>query len=274
MKGRKVEQRMGRRNERGSAKAPRAAKTGLLQQKRSGGRRKKASEDIGPRHELLVEPGDLPASYGVTRVILLPLEPHLVHVYWEISPGDMKKLRRLIATHSQAPEPILRFYDITHVMYAGENVHGSFDISIDLKAGNWYVHLWSAEKSYFVELGLRTSDGRFLPIARSNTAEVPSARPFPYSDERYMLVTGDYDLVKTLPSGTEKRQPKGLPSSLPPETKHTVIPPSPTPNRVESPLKKKVRKPDLTEMSERNLTFGTSSESSVPVPRADDPAGS
>jgi hypothetical protein len=273
MKGKKFEQRMERRDDRGPAKGSRPGKSSLI---RTKPRSKKLSEKPDTPRELLLEAGDLPVSYGVTRVVLLPVEPYLVNVYWDISPGDLKKVKHFIAAHSHQPEPVLRFYDVTHSIYGAENAAVFFDVSIDLVAGNWYVHLWSADKAYFVELGLRTTDSGFFPVARSNTAVLPSSRSFSESDERYMLVAGDYDLVKEIPAGTEKND---LSSSLPRGRKHAAgsAPPKtyrmehlPVPKSAESlnhaahAPRRRLKSSGLTGITERSFTFGISSGSSDP----------
>lgn len=268
MKGRKTEQRVTRKNRGGSSKNPPAAKPGPLRKKISGDREKGAFEDLVSRRELLLEPGELPVSYGVTRVVLLPVEPYLVNVYWDISPGGLKKISRLTAG-PQPSQPILRFHDVTRRIQ-NSKAHTFFDITVDLSAGNWYVHLWSAEKSYFVELGLSTADGRFFPVARSNTAKLPPSRPLAETGERSILLTEDYDAVKTIPAATLKKPLKGAPP--PPLPEHAMPPPSAGPYR-ESPLEKNMGKNDLTEMSERNFFFGISSGSSVPDRKGHDPLG-
>jgi len=104
------------------------------------------------------EPGELPETYGRTKVVAMVVSPYLVHVYWDLSAKDQAK----------SGPACLRFHDAT----AG----GSFDVNVDLGARNWYVHLWSPEKRYSVELGLQRADV-FQALARSNPIETPRAWP-------------------------------------------------------------------------------------------------
>src|SRR5574341_1912919 len=39
-----------------------------------------------PSYALKLEEGVLPESYGKTRVVLLVVDPKLVHAYWEVAP--------------------------------------------------------------------------------------------------------------------------------------------------------------------------------------------
>ncbi len=145
----------------------------------------------------------LPDSYRETRVVFLPVEPYLVHVYWEVTSVGLEKAKRRFGGDPARARAILRFYEVTHIIFDGTNAHGSFDVDIDLLANNWYVHLWSPGKSYFVELGFKGEDGQFYAIARSNIAEIPPAWPSRKASEDYMLVLGDYGFVKTVPTGVQ-----------------------------------------------------------------------
>lgn len=150
--------------------------------------------------KLTSEPGDLPGSYGKSRIVLLPVEPYLLHVYWDVTPAELDKAKHQINEEHAQSQAILRCYDITNTIIDGTNANGSFDVHIDLLSKCWYVHLWSPEKSYFIELGSKTEDGRFYPIARSNIADIPPAWPAHKSVQHYMHVAGDYDLLETVPA--------------------------------------------------------------------------
>jgi len=126
-----------------------------------------------PSPGLKLEEGELPDSYGETRVVLLMVDPYLVHAYWEVSPDTLREAKSRIGDSAQA---VLRFYEAS----------GSFDVDVDLRARNWYVSLWSADKSYRVDLGLR--DGGFVRLARSNVVSTPPALPRVDAGERFMRV--------------------------------------------------------------------------------------
>ena len=120
------------------------------------------------------QPEELPKSYGETRVVAMAVNPYLVHIYWELDPKEV--LRKA----SPAAVGCLRFSDTTR----GESP-SSFDVSVDLAAGNWYVQLWSPERRYWVELGVNREGGRFVPLARSNVVETPRAWPMAEVEERF-----------------------------------------------------------------------------------------
>jgi hypothetical protein len=130
-------------------------------------------------------------EYCESRVVLLPVEPYLIHAYWDVTHNDIEKAKQRLGDDYRKSQAILRFYDVTNIIYDGTNAHGFFDVDIDLQSQNWYVDLWSPDKSYFVDLGFKTRDGFFLPVARSSVAKTPCAWPAPKADEHYMSVAED-----------------------------------------------------------------------------------
>jgi len=141
---------------------------------------------------------ELPDIVEETEVVLLAVNPYLVHVYWGIAPHDLEELGRVFSRLGPRAQPVLRFYDIPQVDFDGANAPGWFEVEIDLQARNWYVHLESPAKTYCVALGLRTEGDGFQCLARSNVAETPRAWPSDKVEESYLVVEGDYPRVETV----------------------------------------------------------------------------
>lgn len=115
---------------------------------------------------------ELPAAYGKTRLTLLEIDPRRLYAYWEITAKDREA----------APTDgvwVLRFYDVTYIQFDGTNAHSTFDVPVDIGAGNWYIELWSGEKTYCAEIGSRAASGKFVPVARSNFVQIPREEPSP-----------------------------------------------------------------------------------------------
>jgi len=153
---------------------------------------------------------ELPVYDDETKVVLLPVNPHLVHAYWGIAARDLKEIGRVFSRLGARAQPVLRFYDITQANPDGPNSPCWFEVEISLGAGNWYVHLEGSAKTYYIDLGLRTEGGGFRRLARSNVAETPCAWPSDKGAESYLLVEGDYRLLERV--GQEHR---GGPRSAP-----------------------------------------------------------
>jgi len=136
-------------------------------------------------------PIDLPDSYGETRAVLMAIEPYLLHVYWEVTSDELDKVKHRFGDDHAPSQTILRCHDVTNAIVDHGKTPSFFDMDIDLYSGSRYVHLWSPDKSYFVELGFKTAGGRFFPIVRSNVAKTSSAWPAPKADQRDTVVHGN-----------------------------------------------------------------------------------
>ena len=105
---------------------------------------------------------ELPDFYGTSKVTLAVVDPYLIHAYWDIDPS------RLPAGTSSAA---LRFHDLSGPPAA------FFEVDVDLRARNWYVHLSNPAKSYYADLGVRTAHGEFTSLVVSNKVQTPRAWP-------------------------------------------------------------------------------------------------
>jgi hypothetical protein len=123
---------------------------------------------------------DLPWSYGETELVLMPVDPFLIHAYWDFSPGDWERVRR------RRKPVVLRIHDVTMIRFDGTNSHSHFDLPVALEAQNWYVPLWSAEKSLCADLGWPRPDGSFETLVRSNVIQTARAGVSIFEETRWV----------------------------------------------------------------------------------------
>jgi uncharacterized protein len=109
----------------------------------------------------------LPVGYGKTRLVLLPVDPYLIHAYWEVAPEKLN-------------EAMLRFYRSKPLDY--------FDVPVDLQSRNWYIHLWRPEESLYADLLLKKDDGTLISLVRSRVIHMPPAQPKMSIEQHFMRV--------------------------------------------------------------------------------------
>ena len=136
------------------------------------------------------ETGELPRSYGRDRIVLLPRDPWWAFAYWEITPTTRVQALRALGADAEGAREILRVYDVTFITFTGDNAWLSFDVEIPPGTERWYLNVGRPAASFCVEIGLRTRGGRFLPLARSNTATTPRSAPSPDTTVRWVDVAG------------------------------------------------------------------------------------
>src|SRR5207245_2157170 len=98
---------------------------------------------------------------------------------------------------------VLRFYKGTNQEDADW-----FDIDIDLQSRNWYVHLWSAEESYRVDLGLKRSDETLVRLVPSQLVLMPRSLPAPGIDQRPTRVDKTERRAETVPVPSPQQDPQ------------------------------------------------------------------
>jgi hypothetical protein len=97
---------------------------------------------------------------------------------------------------------VLRVYDVSAILWDGTNHHTYFDVEIHDLASGWYLELGKPGASFVAEVGLRTQDGRFLAILRSNLVTMPRDGMSDVVDEEWMVVEEDYRVLFDLAGGT------------------------------------------------------------------------
>jgi hypothetical protein len=164
-----------------------------------------------PSRALKPEQEELPDSYGHTRLVMMVVNPYLVCAYWEVSPEKLAAARQEV--RSDAARVVLRFYEVEDGASVNQPPSGWFDVDVDLRPRNWYVDLWSADKTYYTELGLRGDDGQLVPLARSNLIRTPRARPVVKVKEDFMRVEPARQLAELVPPPTGRRRPTACPAA-------------------------------------------------------------
>lgn len=106
--------------------------------------------------------GDLPAGYGVDRLVAIPKDPEWTHLYWEVS----EETRRNLASGS-SDAIRLRGFDTTGLLFDGSNAPVALDIEVAPYARSWYVRLPYQGRVYTFEYGVVAKDGQWQPVARS-----------------------------------------------------------------------------------------------------------
>lgn len=122
----------------------------------------------------------IPTSYNSDRLILLPVNPHLVYLCWDLSQQTYEKMAKTSNT-------VVRLYDVTYIIFNGNNAHRIFEAGVDLGVcRNYYFHVPCANADYIAEIGYKAQDS-FVPVLRSNLCKTPSDSPSSTSKQRWFI---------------------------------------------------------------------------------------
>jgi hypothetical protein len=136
-------------------------------------------------------PFEFPAGYGDNRIILMVRDPHWLYTYWEVNENRRGEIRQQIGD-----DAFYRSREFLRVHDEGSRKHHDIEVG---GARNWYVHVPAANRTYYVEIGFLTPDGRFIAAARSNNVTTPLDTMSDVIDEQWMIP--DWDKMYALSGG-------------------------------------------------------------------------
>lgn len=133
-------------------------------------------------------PAQVSSGYGQDRIVLQVRDPWWIHVYWEITDSTWMRLSNEFPIVSAGGfKRVLRLYDVSQIVFTGNNAHRFFDIEVIPQATNWYIDTHSPGRSWCVDFGLLFDDGRFMTVVRSNIVSTPFDGPSSLTDEEWMI---------------------------------------------------------------------------------------
>jgi hypothetical protein len=144
---------------------------------------------------------ELPLGYAKDRMVILTRDPRWLYVYWELS--------RQKASNLGGAAKILRVYDVTQVIFDGTNARSFFDVEIPGQVDNWYIDTRQPSRSWCVELGVRTVDGKFRALLRSNITTTPLNGPSDVTDEEWMIPEAAFARLYGMGLGFGQTSPAG-----------------------------------------------------------------
>lgn len=158
-------------------------------------------------HAALRSSDKLPAGYGEDRITLMARDPSLTYAYWEATPERLVKERSWFGREAVL---VVRIYDITGVQFDGRNAIGYFDQVAAEPSGSWYFETGRPGHSFCADLGIRSPEGRFLTLARSNYITMPRAGVSDVIDEEWMLADEEFWQLYGFPDGISSPQVQEL----------------------------------------------------------------
>ena len=158
-------------------------------------------------------PFELPQGYSDCHITLLVRDPYWIYSYWELPGWKLDELRSLMGRDEfSRAKNILRVYDVSRINFTGMNANKTFDIHISGGAKNWHVNIGEPNKSWCVDIGFLTADGKFYLAARSNIISTPRDSMSDEIDEEWMTI--DWDKIYALSGGFGTGMSSGFTSSF------------------------------------------------------------
>lgn len=131
------------------------------------------------------------------RLILQVRDPYCIHVYWELGESTKQILKEKFREDIFG-NLILRVYDVSGIVFKGDNAYEFFDIKVSPQANNWYIQDLKPSRSWIVDLGIYLEEKIFLTIIRSNMVHTPPSTPSEITDEEWSISKEVFTKLYTL----------------------------------------------------------------------------
>ncbi len=154
-----------------------------------------------------IDEGDLPWGHGVDRITALVRDPDSAYLYWEITDEGIAGARTRLGPAGAHGWCNLRIYDVTGREFDGTNANDYFDIRVDRADREHFVMVRRPSTSMSAEIGIKSQEGFFQPIARSGRADFPRRGPSPNTSLEWMTVTSQYAPPSVRPYQSRYRGP-------------------------------------------------------------------
>jgi hypothetical protein len=155
----------------------------------------KSKFDLG-QAEPKLEPEHIPWGYGHNRITGMCVDPQTLFCYWELTDDAIDDGKIKLGPAGAGAWINLRIYDVTGRIFDGTNAHDYQDHRVDRTDRHWFVHVGRPGATMCVEVGMKSSEGYFVRLARSGRVDFPRtnvAAPSPVEWLTVRTATGDLD---------------------------------------------------------------------------------
>jgi len=147
-----------------------------------------AKFELGPGAANARPPATIPWGYGGDRVTAMAVDPQRLFVYWEVTDGAIEAARKQLGAAGAGAWLSLRVYDITGRLFDGTNAHSYFDEGVGRDVRQWFFEIGKPTSTVCIEVGMKSSEGYFVKIARSGRVEFSRDAPQPASSVEWLTV--------------------------------------------------------------------------------------
>jgi hypothetical protein len=130
------------------------------------------------------------------RIIVLTRDSYWLHAYWELSRTTLARAQAALGQDWHTARPILRVMDVSSEDTTSAAERHLRDIPIHGGVNNWYIDVIEPPRSYRIDIGYVSRQGRFYVLARSNVVTTPKAGVTDPLDENWIDVQKQFDRIE------------------------------------------------------------------------------
>lgn len=142
-------------------------------------------------------------SEPVDRLLVMVRDSYWLHAYWELTRQSIDRSRAAMGPHWHGAKPVLRLLEVVRDGTTNSVRKFLRDIEIHGGVNNWYINVADPPKSYQMEIGYTSLDGKFNSLAKSNVVSTPEPGSITSFDAKWDKSAEDYDRIFAMSGGYE-----------------------------------------------------------------------
>lgn len=174
-----------------------------------------AKLDLGPAGKAEKPVAHIPWGYGQDRIVAAAVDPDRLFVYWEVTDAAIEHARANLGPAGAGAWLNLRVHDTTGLIFDGTNAHGHFDHRIERSDRQWFFDIGKPTSTAHVEVGMMSTEGYFVRIARAGRVEFPRKEAAAWADPEWLTVIPGSGEVHGAGSGMSGPAPGAGPGGVP-----------------------------------------------------------
>jgi hypothetical protein len=140
-------------------------------------------------------------SSGRDRIVLLVRDSYWLQASWEINRQSVERIRAAMAELWHTARPTLRLIEVDDGVTTSTAERVAREVPVHGGVNNWYIDVQDPPKSYRVDIGYKSDNGRFIALARSNSVTTPRPGSSDALDENWTDVAKDYERIYSMSGG-------------------------------------------------------------------------
>jgi hypothetical protein len=141
------------------------------------------------------------------RLVAMVRDSFWLHAYWELTRTGVERAEAAMGRDWHGAKPVLRVFEVSGggSTTAAERLWRTIEIHGGVN--NWYIDVIEPPKSYRLDIGYLSLDGKFFVLCRSNVVTTPVPGTSDAIDGNWAAVAEDFEKVYALSGGYSAEGP-------------------------------------------------------------------
>jgi hypothetical protein len=149
------------------------------------------------------------SSVKKDRVILLVRDAYWLQAVWELTRQSVERAQVALAQQWHTAKPVLRLIELESNSTTSSVEQVGKVIAIHGGVNTWFIDVQDSPKTFRVDVGYMTANGKFFALARSNTVTTPRPGSRDGLENNWSDIANDCEKIYALSGGFSDESPTG-----------------------------------------------------------------